>query len=98
MDGIKSFYCEKYQEFSARKIDLIQKNLIDRIHLYQYTQKKFFFEDNPTASENEFYEWWYHIICNNWQNDIWFMSEEKFQYHWPMITAHFDQYRTERRK
>ena len=95
MEEENGVFCKQYQTFSATQIEWIQKNLVDRIHLRQYTHKKFFFEDHTSASEKDYYDWWYHIICNDWQNDIWFMSDKKFEYHWPMVTAHIYQYNKE---
>jgi len=95
MDGRISFYCDMYQNYSARQIEWIQKNLIDSIDLYRYTMKEIYFVDHPSASEGEYNDWWHSILCNDWQNDIWFMSEEKFEYHWPMISAHFQQQKQE---
>ena len=69
MDEENRVFCEQYQTFSATQIEWIQKNLVERIHLRQYTHKKFFFEDHPSASEKAYYDWWYHIISRVIKNE-----------------------------
>ena len=41
----------------------------------------------PDKSRAEFIEWRSHRLFSNWQDDIYSMSDEVFQFHWPMIAG-----------
>ena len=47
------------------------------------TYKKWFFEDNPDATEEDYYSWISHHMGDNWEGDIIWMDDERFKYHWP---------------
>ena len=92
MGEIESRFCKQYQTFNEEEIRFINLNIINRLEEFKYTHKNFFFEDNSEASQTDYYEWWMHIIKFHWENDIWTMTEEEFQYHWPMVANHISQY------
>ena len=52
-----------------------------------YTSKQLFDIYLPDMSELEFLEWRTHRRFNQWQDDIYAMSDEVFQFHWPMIAG-----------
>ena len=37
--------------------------------------------------EGDFLSWRHHRIFNDWQDDIFWMSDEKFQFNWPLIAS-----------
>jgi len=41
----------------------------------------------PTQSHDEFLKWRHHRRFNSWQDDIYWMSDTVFQYHWPLIAG-----------
>jgi len=47
------------------------------------TYKKWFFRNNPDAPEEDYYSWMIHHMCKNWEDDIFWMDDEQFKYHWP---------------
>ena len=49
--------------------------------------KKWFFERNPDAPKEDYYSWGAHYQCENWEEDIMWMDDEQFKYHWPI---HYD--------
>ena len=46
--------------------------------------KKWFFQDNPDAPKEDYYSWEAHYQCKNWEEDIIWMDDEQFRYHWPI--------------
>ena len=46
--------------------------------------KKWFFRDNPDAPNEDYYSWMAHHMCENWEEDIIWMDDEQFRYHWPI--------------
>ena len=42
-----------------------------------------FFKNNPNATEKDFSSWMTHHMCNNWEDDILWMDDNQFKYHWP---------------
>ena len=52
-----------------------------------YTSKQLFDIYFPDKSRAEFVEWRSHRLFSNWQDDIYSMSDEVFQFHWPMIAG-----------
>ena len=41
----------------------------------------------PDKSRQEFVEWRTHRRFNQWQDDIYAMSDGVFQFHWPIIAG-----------
>ena len=41
----------------------------------------------PNKSRQEFQRWKSHRLFSNWQDDIYSMSDEVFEFHWPMIAG-----------
>ena len=52
-----------------------------------YTSRQLFDIYFPDKSGQEFVEWRSHRRFNQWQDDIYSMSDEAFQFHWPMIAG-----------
>ena len=42
-----------------------------------------FFKNNPSATEGDFSSWVMHHMSGNWEEDIIWMDDERFKYHWP---------------
>lgn len=38
----------------------------------------------PTQSHDEFLNWRHHRKFNSWEDDIYWMPDEEFEYHWPL--------------
>ena len=53
-------------------------------HLKWPGYKKRFFERNPDAPKEDYYSWMAHYQCENWEEDIIWMDDEQFKYHWPI--------------
>ena len=47
------------------------------------TYRERFFKNNPSATEGDFSSWVMHHISGNWEEDIIWMTDEQFKYHWP---------------
>ena len=62
-------------------------NFMNNHFRHQHTKwpiyKKWFFRDNPDAPKEDYYSWMIHHMCNNWEDDILWMDDEQFKYHWP---------------
>ena len=59
------------------------KNHFSHLHEKWPTYKKWFFRDNPQATNVDFSSWMPHHMCEDWEVDIQWMSPEEFKYHWP---------------
>ena len=53
-------------------------------HSKRSRYKKHFFKWNPDATEEDYYSWVSHYQCENWEDDIIWMTDEQFKYHWPI--------------
>ena len=53
-------------------------------HQKRSRYKKQFFERNPDAPKEDYYSWVTHYQCENWEEDIIWMDDEQFKYHWPI--------------
>lgn len=42
---------------------------------------------SPDKTHEDFIAWRHHRMFNDWQNDIYSMNNNEFQYHWPMIAG-----------
>ena len=51
------------------------------------TYRERFFKNNPSATEGDFSSWVMHHMSGNWEDDIIWMTDEQFKYHWPI---HYD--------
>ena len=47
------------------------------------TYRERFFKNNPSATEGDFSSWVMHHMSGNWEDDIIWMDDERFKYHWP---------------
>ena len=54
-----------------------------------YASRHLFDIYSPDKSGQEFVEWRTHRRFNQWQDDIYSMSDGVFQFHWPMIAGAF---------
>jgi hypothetical protein len=63
------------------------KNFIKNHFMHKHEKwpiyKEMFFRDHPTSTDVDFYSWMTHHMCENWEEDIIWMDDEKFKYHWP---------------
>ena len=41
----------------------------------------------PKKSLEDFMTWRHHRLFNQWQNDIYWMSDNEFNFHWPLIAG-----------
>jgi hypothetical protein len=41
----------------------------------------------PGKTHEDFIAWRHHRLQNGWQDDIYWMSEAEFKYHWPMLAG-----------
>ena len=71
---------EKDWPLSLVSIDA-QKNdpMFTSVHLYEI-----YF---PDKTHEDFIAWRHHRRFNDWQNDIYSMNNNEFQYHWPLIAG-----------
>ena len=64
-------------------------------HLKWPRYKKRFFERNPDAPKEDYYSWAAHYQCENWEEDIIWMTDEQFKYQWPVICSFIMDYYSE---
>tara|TARA_B110000914_G_C15199730_1_gene325643 strand:+ start:310 stop:591 length:282 start_codon:yes stop_codon:yes gene_type:complete len=62
-------------------------NIETQKHSPMFTSKHLFDLFYPRKSEEDFISWRAHRQFNLWQDDIFSMSGDEFQYHWPMIAG-----------
>lgn len=41
----------------------------------------------PEKSQEDFMTWRHHRLFNQWQDDIFWMSDKEFKFHWPLISG-----------
>ena len=41
----------------------------------------------PEKPHEDFMVWRHHRLFNQWQNDIYWMSDNEFNFHWPLIAG-----------
>ena len=41
----------------------------------------------PKKPQEDFMTWRHHRLFNQWQNDIYWMSDNEFNFHWPLIAG-----------
>ena len=71
---------EKDWPSSLVSIDAQKKDpMFTSVHLYEI-----YF---PDKTHEDFITWRHHRRFNDWQNDIYSMNNNEFQYHWPLIAG-----------
>ena len=82
-DGGESCWPSKLREIGVEKYDLMYVS----IHLFDILF--------PEKTHNDFMNWRHHRKFNEWQDDIYWMSDTEFNYYWPLITSYIHQYNKE---
>jgi hypothetical protein len=41
----------------------------------------------PEKTHGDYIAWRHHRLQNTWQDDIYWMSEDEFKYHWPLLAG-----------
>ena len=75
---------EIYETVITEQEKHYMNNHFRHLHERWPTYKKWFFEMNPNAPEEDYYSWMTHHLCKNWEEDIIWMDDEQFRYHWPI--------------
>ena len=44
----------------------------------------------PEKTHEDYISWRHHRLQNTWQDDIYWMSETEFKYHWPLLAGLLD--------
>ena len=81
-DSLLQTYLEIEQDWplSLTSIDVQKQDpMFTSIHLFA----KYF----PEKTHEDFLAWRHHRRFNDWQNDIYSMSDTVFQHHWPLIAG-----------
>lgn len=86
-----SRYCKAYQEMNQQKIEKIGeycKPIPQKSAMY----RREFFKNNSELSDDEWYVWGKYYFSNNWEIDIWIMTEDEFKFSWPFHTGFIEEF------
>ena len=86
---------EIYETVITEQEKHYMNNHFRHLHERWPTYKKWFFEMNPNAPEEDYYSWMTHHLCENWEEDIIWMDDEQFKYQWPVICSFIMDYYSE---
>jgi hypothetical protein len=81
-DSLLQAYLEIEQDWPLSLVSIDaqkQDPMFTSIHLFV----KYF----PEKTHEDFLAWRHHRTFNDWQNDIYSMSDTEFQHHWPLIAG-----------
>jgi len=81
-----SVFCKIYQNMSQNLINRISKNCNYK-HYHWPLYKRAFLTDNPQSTVEDWYVWKERFQTHNWEIDIWTMTMDDFEYHWPYHSA-----------
>ena len=86
-----SRYCKAYQEMKQHEIDKISE-YCKPIFQKGASYRRYFFKTNSDLSDNEWYLWKKYYFSNDWETDIWIMTNDEFKYSWPYHAGFIDEY------
>ena len=86
---------EIYETVITEQWKLYMNNHFRHRHNKWPIYKKWFFERNPDAPKEDYYSWGAHYQCENWEEDIIWMTDEQFKYQWPVICSFIMDYYSE---
>ena len=78
-----TFYAEQYSNITGRDIEHMTNFNYTWTHSIGYYRDAYA-SRNGDSSPDKFYEWFRHFWSSDWETDIFFMSNEEFEYHWPI--------------
>lgn len=83
-----TFYADQYAQFTPKHIQNMNIYNYSWTHSINYYRELFFEFHGHIASDDDFYDWFAHFKSGDWQSDIFIMTDDEFEYHWPSHATH----------
>ena len=86
-----SKYGKAYQEMKPQEIERINE-CCKPTHQKSASYRRYFFKTHAELSEGEWYMWKKNYFSNDWETDIWIMSNNEFKYAWPYHAGFIEEF------